>query len=192
MSVSDLHITHTIANGIKYYVDNQNAFNELFYDVNTTLKQSYYDKLASLEIKYDIAFRKKHDRFPLITVSVEEKSADNFQPLGNRGMQSNLSLLVNQVCDINLYVEDLDSIRILHRVIQASMLIFKKNFLAIGYLNIQFEKSTNLDVEDELITSSVDIYARSLTYTAQKQVNAKPPVVVWDGPWELNPVIIQN
>jgi|13_taG_2_1085334.scaffolds.fasta_scaffold21509_2 hypothetical protein len=192
MSVVDLHITHTIANGIKYYADNENAFNELFYDIGANLKAAYHDKLLALDIKYDVAFRKKHDKFPLITVSVEEKSSDAIQPLGNRGIQSNLSLLVNQVCDINIYVDDLDSIRILHRLIQASMLIFKKNFLAIGYLNIQFQKSTNLEVEDELITSGVDIYARSLTFTAQKQINAKPPVVVWDGPWELNPNIIES
>lgn len=192
MSVTDLHITHTVANGIKYYKDNRDKFNELFFDVSANLKQSYYDKLISLEPSYDIALRKKSEHFPLITVSVEEKSTDAIQPLGNRGFQKQLSLLINQDCEINIYVEDIDSLRVLHRVIQASMLIFKKNFLSIGYLNIRFEKSTNLEIQEDLITSSVDIYARSLKYVAQKQLNASNIEVDWDGPWDLNPIIIQN
>ncbi len=192
MSVTDLHISHTIANGIKYYVDNRVEFEALFFDVAPALRDNYYNKLASLDIKFDIALRKRHEKFPLITISIDEKSADTFQPLGNRGMQGQLSLLVNQDCDLNIYCDDLDAMRVLQRTIQTSMLIFKKNFLAMGYLNIQFVSSTSLDIEDDVITSNVDVYGRSLRYRAQRQINAKPPEVAFNLPWELNSTIIEN
>lgn len=192
MSVTDLHISHTIANGVKYYVDNRVEFEALFFDVAASLRDSYYNKLASLDIKFDVALRKRHEKFPLITISIDEKSADTFQPLGNRGFQGELSLLVNQECDLNIYSDDLDAMRVLQRTIQSSMLIFKKNFLAMGYLNMQFISSTSLDIEDDVITSNVDVYGRSLRYRAQRQINAKPPEVAFNLPWELNSTIVEN
>lgn len=192
MSVTDLHISHTIANGVKYYVDNRVEFEALFFDVAASLRDSYYNKLASLDIKFDVALRKRHEKFPLITISIDEKSADTFQPLGNRGFQGELSLLVNQDCDLNIYSDDLDAMRVLQRTIQSSMLIFKKNFLAMGYLNMQFISSTSLDIEDDVITSNVDVYGRSLRYRAQRQINAKPPEVAFNLPWELNSTIVEN
>jgi len=192
MSVVDLHITHTISNGIKYFKDNEVKFNELFYDIGSTLRSAYFNKLSNLSVSFDVALRKKQETFPLITVSVEENSSDTFQMLGNRGFQQKLVLLVNQTCDVNIFVDDLDTMRILHRVIQASMLIFKQNFLAIGYLNIQFEKASKIEIENELTSSNVDLYKRSITFDAQKQVKASEPIEEFDGPWELNPNIIES
>lgn len=78
MSVTDLHITHTITNGIKYYSDNESAFNDLFFDISDTLKATYHAKLSALDIKYDVALRKRQDKFPLITVSINEKVKIHF------------------------------------------------------------------------------------------------------------------
>jgi hypothetical protein len=192
MSVVDLHITHTISNGIKYFKDNEVKFNELFYDIGSTLRTTYFNKLNDIQASFDVALRKKTEKFPLITVSVEENSSDTFQMLGNRGFNEKLVLLVNQTCDVNIFADDLDTLRILHRVIQASMLIFKQNFLAIGYLNIQFEKASKIEIENELTTSNIDLYTRSITFVAQKQLKASEPVEEFDGPWELNPNIIKS
>ncbi len=72
------------------------------------------------------------------------------------------------------------------------MLIFKQNFLAIGYLNIQFEKASKIEIENELTSSNVDLYRRSITFVAQKQLKASEPVEEFDGPWELNPNISES
>lgn len=189
----DLHIIHTIANGVKYYKDNRDSFNEIMNDMSPALRDKYYDKLVATSINFDRAYSQKHNKYPLITTKIIEKTSAEEQVLGNVGHRGQAVLMVNQNCDITLYDSDYDIMRILHRIIQATLLIFKGSFLKIGYLNFQFISSEELEPDDDATSDSVMIYKRVITFNAQKQILATPP-----GPvdalinWVLNPPNISN
>lgn len=184
----DLHINHTLSNGLKYYRDNRAAFDEIMYDISPTLRDKYYDKLVEITVNFNKAFSEAHNKLPLITTRISERTNDREQVLGNKGHYGKNVLILNQECEINIYSNEYDIIRILHRVLQSTMLIFKGSFLSIGYLNLEFIKSEEVDLDDDLVGDNVIVFHRKVTYVAQKQLLATPPadpaVLV---PWVLNP-----
>ena len=187
----DLHIVHTIANGIKFYKDNRDSFDEIMSDVSSGLRDKYFAKLSNLTLNFDRAFSQKHNKYPLITTKIVEHTAPEEQVLGNAGHRGQSVLMVSQNCEITVYDNDYDVMRILHRLIQASMLIFKGSFLQIGYLNLQFASSEELAPDDDGTADSVMLFKRVMTFNAKKQILATPPASV-DAliPWVLNPPTI--
>ena len=187
----DLHIVHTIANGIKFYKENRASFDEIMNDISDSLKDKYFTKLTNLTINFDRAFSQKHNKYPLITTKIVEHTAPEEQVLGNAGHRKKLVLLVSQNVEISIYDNDYDVMRIMHRLIQAIMLIFKGSFLQIGYLNLQFASSEELAPDDDATADSVMLFTRVMTFNAKKQILATPPASV-DAliPWVLNPPTI--
>jgi len=184
-------LTHAIANGVKYYKDNQEAFRGIFSDVSETYADKLFAKINSVNVSFNSAYQKKYENLPLITMSVEENTDDSKnQVLANRGFNNSTILFVNQKCDVNIYTSDIDIMRALHRIIQTSLLLFKKDFFSVGYLNIEFVKSSDLTPEDEMFSSDVVVYKRMLSYNAQKELKAFPVNNTFeDLNWDLLPTI---
>ena len=189
----DLHIIHTIANGINLYKSDRAKFDEVMNDMSPQLRDKYFQKLTNTQINFDRAFNQKHNKYPLITTKIIEKTSAEEQVLGNKGHRGKSVLLVNQNCDITIYDSDYDIMRILHRLIQATLLVFKGSFLQIGYLNLQFISSEELEPDDDATSDTVMIFKRVITFNATKQILATPPAAP-DGliPWVLNPPDIVN
>lgn len=189
----DLHIIHTIANGVNLYKSDRAKFDEIMDDMSQTLRDKYFQKLQNATINFDRAFSQKHNKYPLITTKITEKTSAQEQVLGNVGHRGQSVLMVNQNCEITLYDSDYDIMRILHRIIQATLLVFKGSFLQIGYLNLQFISSEELEPDDDAKSDTVMIYKRAIIFNAQKQILATPPAAP-DGliPWVLNPPDIVN
>lgn len=189
----DFHLTHAIANGFKYYKENQEAFRQIFTDVSESYADKLFDKMNNVNITFNTAFQKKYEKLPLITMSIEENTDDTQnQVLGNRGYNEATVLFVNQRCDVNIYTDDVDLLRAFHRIIQTTLLLFKKDFFKVGYLNIEFVKSSDLMPEDDITSKDVVVYKRMLTFNAQKELKAFPINQTIDNvTWELLPTITQ-
>jgi hypothetical protein len=190
----DFHVLHTISNGVKYYKENQADFLSIFNDVSEAYALKLFNKLADVNVTFNVGFQKKVESFPLITLTVEEFSDDtDNQVLGNRGYALENITFINQQCSINVYSSDIDILRVLHRIIQTSMLLFKKDFFRVGYINIEFVKSSDMEPEDGLVGKDVAVYKRLIKYNAQRQITAKPiNIDETASNWELVPTIINN
>ena len=188
----DYHLNHVIANGIKYYLDNEDKFLNLFADVSSSYADKLYGKLQEINLSFNLSYQKKHEKFPLITYNISENTDDvENQVLSNRGFGNNQVLFLNQECNINLYADNIDVMRILHRLIQSSMLLFKKNFFEAGYINIEFISSNEIEPDDDIISDTVTMFGREIKYRAQKQLIVEP-ITVDDAEftWELDPTIL--
>lgn len=186
----DLHIQHAINNGMKRYQSSQDNFRKLFYDISQTLADKYYTKFQDLSVKFDKAYSKKKEVFPLIVTAVAESSPYKDQLLGNAG-HGTLTMLLNHECKITIFHDDYDIVKILHRVIQASLLLFQRSFLSIGYLNMRFMDSGDLEPDKELTSDGVVVYKRLLRYSATQTLDVTPiPDADFNLPWELVPTII--
>jgi len=140
-----------------------------------------------MSINFNRAYSETHNKFPLITCKIEERTNDRDQVLGNRGHQGQHVLILNQECELNIYANDYDMIRILHRLLQSSLLIFKGSFLQIGYLNLEFVKSSEVEPDEDIAGENVMVFHRKMTYLAQKQILATPPAgEVRELDWVLN------
>jgi hypothetical protein len=189
----DLHLIHGIANGVKYYQENQDEFRAIFDDISQTYSDKLYAKIQNLDIKYDSAYSNTHDSYPLITTSLAESTTDADQMLGNQGYNEKKVLFLNQECIVSLYTSDKDVLRALHRMIQSAFLIFKQSFLKSGYLNVEFISSTELRPDEDIIGKGVSVFGREITYLAQKQLHAKPILPADQSfPWVVSPISVNN
>lgn len=189
----DLHLTHAIFNGIQYFKNNQSAFNGIFKQTNTTMKTKYYNRLVELadKIQIDVAFSRKIEKFPLISVVLAESTLEGTSFLGNAGHGGNLAQLTNQECRINIYAKDMTDIRILHQVIIASLLLFKQSFFDIHYLDIRYIQSRDLEPIDMLTNDNAIVYNRELIFMSTYQFEIAPvqDTNAFNLPWELNPSV---
>jgi len=180
----DLHILHAISNGIKAYQGNQAAFEGLFPELGQNLRTKYWNKFSVADVSFTKGFSRKIEKTPAISVAYEEASSMNEQLLSNGGRNKQLFLSLEsriKICD-----KDYDLTRILHRVIQSVLLLFKNGFLQNGYLNFDFVSSEALE-NDEGYTSSDEIYyARELTYNAQRILEVQPFSDEVEVFWQLN------
>lgn len=192
----DLHIIHAIKNGLNYYASSANNFNNVFKQISTNLKTSYYNRFVELnqKIQLDIAYTNKIEKFPLITFYLDEAKVENVQALGNQGI-NNLFELNTQICQINIYAETPTDIRILHQLIKASLLMFKKDFLNNGYLDLRYVDSKDLDPVENISGEGNIVYNRQLSYVGQihfvvDEIQADNANTEYD--WALNPSFPNN
>jgi len=186
----DLHFIHGISNGIKHYKSDRDAFRGVFSDVSQSYADRLFDKINTVEVHFDNSYSKNHNDYPLITTSINESSPNANQVLGNRGFNNSNVLFLNQECTVYVYATDKDVLRVLHRLCQASLLLFKKSFLASGYLNIEFDNSGDLKPDDDIIGKGTVVYGRTLMYVATKEISVKPILpenIDLEIPWVLNP-----
>ena len=189
-NIFDLHVIHTIANGIKYYAQNQTAFNNIFNQTSVAIKNKYFTRLQTLvnEVQVDVAFTKKSEKFPLVSVSLSEARIEDTTFLGNTGHGGRLTQLSNQECRINIFAKDMNDIRILHQIIIASLLLFKKSFFDVSYLDIRYLQSKDLEPIEMLTSDNVLVLNRELIYMSTYQLEIAPvqDPNSFDLPWKLN------
>jgi hypothetical protein len=192
----DLHLIHAIRNLIKYFNSNQATFNICFSDVSSAMRTKYYARLNELVnlLQFDIAFTKKTESFPLITITLNQSEADTDTMLGNTGHAGRLVMFTNQECRVNIYSKNMDDIRILHNLILHGLLLFKSSFFDTNYLDLRYIQSNDLDPIDTLTSDNAAVYQRQMIYNSTKQIEITqiPSGPVFDLPWELDATIIQN
>jgi len=185
-AIIDLHIIHALSNGIKAYRNNEDAFKGLFPEVGEPLKDKYWNKFSTSQLSLEKGFSRKRAKTPSMAVSFNEASSMEEQVLSNGGRNKVLFLALE--AKIKVADKDYDLVRILHRLVQSILLLFKDSFLDNGYLNFDFVSSEALenDEMEEFTSKDVIFYSQELTYNAQRILEVQPfnnPVEVF---WQLN------
>ncbi len=190
----DLHIIHTIKNSLKYFNDNQTAFNGCFPQISTTIRNKYYTRLGALinEIQLDTAFTRKSNKIPLISIALTEAQIEQTTFLGNQGINGELTQLSNQQCRIAIYSKSMDDIRILHRLIQCGLLMFKKSFFDIQYLDLRYVQSKDLEPIEMLTSDAVVVYVRELIYMSTSEISVKEIIGDEVLDWTISPNIVKG
>jgi hypothetical protein len=171
----DLHIIHAIGNGINYYKKSRALFDPLFPAVSDDMRARMFSYLNNNKVSFDTAFNpKKAGALPLITVENNEHFYDS-QPLaGIGGAEYDAdgreikyrSLFTSQESVINIYAKDMEAIRMLHRIVVSSMLLFHPSFISAGYQNLMYMGSTSLSLDPNLFGENFGVYGRSCRYAS--------------------------
>lgn len=183
----DLHLTHALKNGIKYFQDNLDKFKSIMPDISADLAERYHTKFAALEVNFDESFQNKKENNPLITLRVNDSQRNQMQVLGNAGGDTLKTVFMDHTASINIFVEDLDMARVFQRIVQSTLLFFKSDFIRIGYSDITFVKSGQQTLQRQMTSDNVTIYQRTLVYTAQRQLSVELNRNEFDLPWAILP-----
>lgn len=180
----DLHAQHMLLNAFKLYRDNQAYFESMFPEISQSLRTKYYELYISKTPRVDKAYKLDENASPQIVITEAQNNLLNTQLLSNGGHKKKTMLLRNDLI-LNVYAPSSDYVRILHRLIQSAFLSFKRSFLQIGYLNVDFIASNehkpadDTDLEDlrnirSLSSENIIMYRRELIYSAQKLLEVEP------------------
>lgn len=166
----DLHFTHILRNGLALY--SQHArFTQLFPTIAPALQNKFYqlfmESQARKPIVIDLANEGKVQSMPIISVLLTEQAFET-QGLSDMSDDSHLHLLTLQTVDINIYAQDQDLVRILHAITHASFLQYKSALLKVGYDNLRFMTSSDVEQETALKAESNSLvnYKRRLRFSA--------------------------
>lgn len=166
----DLHFTHILRNGLALY-SNQARFNQLFPMIAPTLQAKFYqlfmDTQGKRPIVIDLANEGKVQGLPIISVLLTEQAFET-QGLSDMSDDRHLHLLTLQTVDVNIHAQDQDLVRILHAITHASFLQYKSALLRVGYDNLRFVTSSDVEQETALKSESNSLvnYKRKLRFSA--------------------------
>jgi hypothetical protein len=171
----DLHTIHAIKNGIHYYTRDRLMFDALFPAVSDNMKARMFQFLTDNPVSFDGAYTGSTAKtLPLVTVELVEAYYDS-QGIGNMAHQRSdadgrvfhyYHQFTSQEVRINVYCNQMEGLRAIHRLIQASMLLWKNSFIKAGYENLLFTGTTPLVPEPRLEGEGRDVYSRQLRYAA--------------------------
>jgi len=171
----DLHTLHAIKNGINYFKQERSRFDPLFPSIGEAMLARLFDYLNNRAASFDTAFSGKTAKpLPLITVELSEAFYDS-QGIGNAAASKYdadgreipyAHIFTSPEATVNIYANEIDGVRVLHRVIQASMLLFHTSFINAGYQNLLYIGSTSLVPTEELRGEGLEVYGRQLRYAA--------------------------
>lgn len=171
----DLHTIHVIKNGIAYYSASRDRFDPLFPAVGENLKARLFTWLNENKVYFDVSFSGRNSgNLPSIYVELTEALYDS-QPIGNMAnervnaagvREPYAALFTTQNVNLNIYAGEMDGIRVLHRIIQASMLLFHSSLINAGYQNILYTGTTQLIPEDALVGEGISVFTRQMGYAA--------------------------
>lgn len=166
----DLHFTHILRNGLALY-SQQTRFNQLFPTIASSLQvklyQLFMDTQAKRPIAIDLANEGKVQSLPMISIKLTEQAFET-QGLGDLSDEKHFHLLTLQSVDITIYAQDQDLVRVLHAITHASFLQYKSALIKVGYDNLRFVSSTDMDQETTLNAESNSLanFKRRLKFTA--------------------------
>lgn len=166
----DLHFTHILKNGLALY-SNATRFNQLFPTIASSLQlklyQLFMDTQAKRPIAIDLANEGKVQSLPMISIKLTEQAFET-QGLGDLSNEKHFHLLTLQSVDITIYAQDQDLVRVLHAITHASFLQYKSALIKVGYDNLRFVSSTDMDQETTLNAESNSLanFKRRLKFTA--------------------------
>jgi len=171
----DLHLTHIIANGVKYYGTDRALFDPLFPNIAEAMRQRMFNGLSTRKVHFDLAFSNKVEgSLPLITIENNEHFYDS-QGLGDmsgefidgEGRKSTYShIFTSQECIINIFADNMEMVRCLQGVVTASVLLFKTALIKANYENILYLGATPIRVEDPVLKGGSVLYGRQMRYGA--------------------------
>ena len=171
----DLHFIHAIKNGVRYFKADRFMFDPLFPNVSDNMKARMFQWLQDNEIKFDAAYTgAAAEGLPLVTVELTEAYYDS-QPLGNMAYENvddegrvfqRFAMFTSQEVRVNIYAKEMEAVRLIHKLIQATMLLFHTSFINAGYQNVLYTGTTPLIPDLALEGEGLNVYGRQVRYAA--------------------------
>jgi len=129
--------------------------------------QLFMDTQGKRPIVIDLANEGKVQGLPIISVLLTEQAFET-QGLSDMSDDRHLHLLTLQTVDVNIHAQDQDLVRILHAITHASFLQYKSALLRVGYDNLRFVTSSDVEQETALKSESNSLvnYKRKLRFSA--------------------------
>jgi len=187
----DLHTLHAIKNGINYFKEDRSRFDPLFPSIGEGMRARLFAYLNDRDLNFDTAFSGKTAKpLPLITVELAEAFYDS-QGIANAAPSRYdedgreipyAHIFTSPESTVNIYAKEIDGVRVLHRVIQASILLFHSSFINAGYQNLLYVGSTSLAPTEELIGEGLQVYGRQLRYAALHLLEIPAKIDTVDSP----------
>ncbi len=166
----DLHIVHALANGWVPYRDNLAAFSELFPGVSAAMLSDWHAALVAETPVFRAAFAAgTPEGYPLISVELMSETPSDRYMSKSRGIVDGRQILgfsARQVAEVTIQSKRDEVTRALSRVVQAVMLRATSSFLRSGYVEIQYDGSGEMGLDELLIAEDLGIHTRRLTYAA--------------------------
>jgi len=171
----DIHFIHAIKNGVRYFSKDRLLFDPLFPNVSETMKARMFQWLQDNTLKFDAAYSgSAAPGLPLVTVELTEQYYDS-QGLANASFSNyddegrefkRFHLFTSQEVRANIYAKDMETVRLIHKLIQATMLLFKVSFIRANYQNILYTGTTPLVPDVALEGEGLNVYGRQVRYAA--------------------------
>lgn len=171
----DLHVLHAVKNAANYYKQDRARFDTLFPSVGEAMRARMFAYLNDRPVSFEQAFSGKTAKpLPLISVELSEAFYDS-QGIGNaaysrydeQGREIPYAhIFTSPEATVNIFANEVDGVRVLHRLVQAAMLLFHTSFINAGYQNLLFIGSTALTPTEELAAEGLEVYGRQLRYAA--------------------------
>lgn len=171
----DLHVLHAVKNAANYYKQDRARFDALFPSVGEAMRARLFAYLNDKTLNFEQAFSGKTAKpLPLISVELSEAYYDS-QGIGNaapsrydeEGREIPYAhIFTSPEATVNIFANEIDGVRVLHRLVQAAMLLFHTSFINAGYQNLLFIGSTSLEPTEELTGEGLEVYGRQLRYAA--------------------------
>ena len=171
----DLYTMHVIANGVKYYKTSRVMFDEIFPSISDNMRNRLWDTLQALNLSFDSAYSTRTaNKLPFITVESTDQLYDQ-QGLGNEsfpftdqfGRESRVNhIFTSQQCQVNIYADSIEAVRLFTRIVHASMLLFKNSLTKADFHNVLYTGSSSLAPDDQLIGEELGVYGRQLRFSA--------------------------
>lgn len=186
----DFHIIHAIANGLKHFKDNKSAFDALLPGTSDSYKTKSHELLNSINPTFDITSLHKTLSNPAITVYTRSDAMNDMQPLNDRSGANEYVLFQGNTANIYIYADTKEKIRLLTVIVQASMLLFKQSFFKIGYDNLRFISTSDVDLNkdgSDNKLASFDIFKKELVYQSLSTIKVEPRISPEaEYPWEIS------
>lgn len=171
----DIHFIHAVKNGFKYFSANRLMFDPLFPSTSETMKARMFQWLQDNDVKFDTSYSGGvAGGFPLVAVELTEQYYDS-QGLANASFSNyddegrefkRFHLFTSQEVRANIYAKDMETVRLIHKIIQATMMLFKISFVNAGYQNLLYTGTTPLTPEIALEGEGLNVYGRQIRYAA--------------------------
>jgi hypothetical protein len=171
----DIHFIHAIKNGVRYFSADRRLFDPLIPNTSETMKARMFAWLQNNTIKFDTSYAGGVAAgLPLVAVELTEQYYDS-QGLANAAYSrydddgrefQNFHLFTSQEVRANIYAKDMETVRLIHKIIQATMMLFNVSFIKAGYQNLLYTGTTPLAPEIALEGEGLNVYGRQVRYAA--------------------------
>ena len=188
--IFDLHLLHGLQGGWPDYRDNFGYFKELFYGVQDSLLQSWWDQLREKEPSFRASFAPGAENMPLVVVQLESEREAERPPLGHFSYRRKddqrkvQQLIVRQVVTTTIMSNHPELTRALHVVCRATVSRLGSMFMK-QYIDVKYDSAEDLAPDEQLVAEDLGVYVRRQRYEAISEVDVPEITVPGSKFWQV-------
>ena len=168
----DLNSLNVLSSGFAYYRTRESEFKALFSGIADSVLSQWFSELSSHYPTFRLRTARGTDETPMLIVSLlaENVTQTILGDFDSRAEGECVdSYLIRELCEITILAKSPDMARVYHVLARASIAIARRSLHRAGYHLIEYGGSDALAPEEELAAEELGIYARKLTYSADRR-----------------------